>query len=107
MSFAEWELILSEEHLRNREDLERPQRQEPSMVSVQVISASPTKLLLAATVDDVDEKRADIELSFTAPIPPRMVPKAGDKINFEGTPQSYASKPFVMTIAHGVLLVGR
>jgi hypothetical protein len=74
------------------------------MAEVQVITASPTKLELAASVDDIDQKRADIELSFPAAIPARMVPKVGDKINFEGTPVSYTPKPFVMVMEKGALL---
>ena len=66
--------------------------------------ASPTKLELAASVDDIDQKRADIELAFPAAIPARMVPKEGDKINFEGTPVSYTPSPFVMVMEKGALL---
>ena len=33
-----------------------------------------------------------------------MVPKEGDKINFEGTPTSYTPKPFVMVMEKGALL---
>ena len=43
-------------------------------------------------------------LSFPAAIPTRMVPKEGDKINFEGTPTSYTPKPFVMVMEKGALL---
>ena len=74
------------------------------MAEVQVISATPTKLELAASVDDIDSKRADIELAFPAAIPARMVPKEGEKINFEGTPVSYTPKPFVMVMEKGALL---
>ena len=74
------------------------------MAEVQVISASPTKLELAASVDDIDQKRADIELAFPGPIPARSLPKVGDKINFEGTPVSYTPSPFVMVMEKGALL---
>ena len=55
-------------------------------------------------MDDIDQKRADIELTFPAAIPARMVPKEGDKINFEGTPVSYTPSPFVMVMEKGALL---
>ena len=77
------------------------------MAEVQVISASPSKLQLAASVDDIDQKRADIELSFPTALPPRLMPKVGDKINFEGTPVSYTPKPFVMVMEKGALLTNK
>jgi tetratricopeptide (TPR) repeat protein len=105
MSFAEWELVLSEGSPEDQEKVWSVLKgKNLQMAEVQVISATPTKLELAASVDDIDNKRADIELSFPAAIPPRMAPKEGDKINFEGTPVSYTPKPFVMVMEKGALL---
>ncbi len=105
MSFAEWELVLS---VGTQEDQDKVwnslKGKNLQMAEVQVISASPSKLELAASVDDIEQKRADIDLSFPGPIPPRMVPKEGDKINFEGTPVSYTPNPFVMVMEKGALL---
>src|SRR5258705_8716269 len=105
MSFAEWELVLS---VGTQEDQDKVwnslKGKNLQMAEVQVISASPTKLELAASVDDIDQKRADIELAFPGPIPPRSLPKVGDKINFEGTPMSYTPSPFVMVMEKGALL---
>ncbi|HMJ21236.1 MAG TPA: hypothetical protein VK513_04985 [Terriglobales bacterium] len=105
MSFAEWELVLSEASPEDQEKVWSVLKgKNLQMAEVQVITATPTKLELAASVDDIDQKRADIELSFPAAIPTRMVPKVGDKINFEGTPVSYTPKPFVMVMEKGALL---
>ncbi len=105
MSFAEWELVLS---VGTPEDQEKVwstlKGKNLQMAEVQVITATPTKLELAASVDDIDQKRADIELSFPGPIPARSLPKVGDKINFEGTPVSYTPSPFVMVMEKGALL---
>jgi tetratricopeptide (TPR) repeat protein len=105
MSFAEWELVLS---VGTQDDQDKVwstlKGKNLQMAEVQVISASPTKLELAASVDDIDQKRADIELSFPGPIPARSLPKVGDKINFEGTPVSYTPSPFVMVMEKGALL---
>jgi tetratricopeptide (TPR) repeat protein len=105
MSFAEWELVLS---VGTQEDQDKVwnslKGKNLQMAEVQVITASPTKLDLAASVDDIDQKRADIELSFPAAIPARSLPKVGDKINFEGTPVSYTPSPFVMVMEKGALL---
>jgi tetratricopeptide (TPR) repeat protein len=105
MSFAEWELVLSEGSPEDQEKVWSVLKgKNLQMAEVQVITAASTKLELAASVDDIDQKRADIELSFPAAIPTRMVPKEGDKINFEGTPTSYTPKPFVMVMEKGALL---
>jgi len=105
MSFAEWELVLSEAAPEDQEKVWTALKgKNLQMAEVQVISATPTKLELAASVDDIDTKRADIELAFPGPIPARSLPKEGDKINFEGTPVSYTPKPFVMVMEKGALL---
>src|SRR6478672_3451265 len=105
MSFAEWELVLSEGAPEDQEKVWGTLKgKNLQMAEVQVISATPTKLELAASVDDIDQKRADIELTFPAALPARMVPKEGDKINFEGTPVSYTPSPFVMVMEKGALL---
>ena len=105
MSFAEWELVLSVGTQADQDTVWNALKgKNLQMAEVAVISASPTKLGLAASVDDIDQKRADIELTFPAAIPARMVPKEGDKINFEGTPVSYTHSPFVMVMEKGALL---
>ena len=105
MSFAEWELVLSVGTQADQDTVWNALKgKNLQMAEVAVISASPTKLGLAASVDDIDQKRADIELTFPAAIPARMVPKEGDKINFEGTPVSYTPSPFVMVMEKGALL---
>ncbi|HXP17663.1 MAG TPA: hypothetical protein VN868_11215 [Terriglobales bacterium] len=105
MSFAEWELVLSEGTPEDQDKVWSTLKgKNLQMAEVQVITATPTKLELAASVDDIDQKRADIELSFPAALPARNVPKQGDKINFEGTPVSYTPKPFVMVMEKGALL---
>jgi tetratricopeptide (TPR) repeat protein len=105
MSFAEWELVLS---VGTQDDQDKVwaslKGKNLQMAEVQVITATPTKLELAASVDDIDQKRADIELAFPGPIPARSLPKVGDKINFEGTPVSYTPSPFVMVMEKGALL---
>ena len=105
MSFAEWELVLSVGTQADQDTVWNVLKgKNLQMAEVQVITSSPTQLGLAASVDDIDQKRADIELSFPGPIPAKMVPKEGDKINFEGTPVSYTPSPFVMVMEKGALL---
>jgi hypothetical protein len=69
-----------------------------------VIQASPDELQIAGSEDDIDQKRADIILKPTGTIPPRLMPKEGATLDFEGTPDSYTPSPFVMTMEKGALL---
>ena len=104
MSFAEWELILSSGNQQAADQVWNTIKGVPLQVQGQVISSTPTRLELAATVDDIDAKRADIVLDMAAPIPVRLRPKVGETIPIEGTPVSYTPNPFVMTMSKGALL---
>jgi hypothetical protein len=65
---------------------------------------SSTSLKLAGSSDDIDAKRADIDLTMTAAIPAKLMPKTDTDLQFEATPVSYEPKPFVMTMKEGALL---
>ncbi len=45
--------------------------------SLKSINVTPTKLTLAASVDDIQKKVADIELTMNAAIPAKLLPKEG------------------------------
>ena len=78
----------------------------PLQMVAQVITIeSSSKLQLAGSSDDIDAKRADIDLTMTAAIPKKDMPKEGADFQFQGTPVSYVPKPFVMTMNEGALLV--
>lgn len=69
-----------------------------------VISATPTKLVLAATADAIQANTPEIDLTMTAPIPARLMPKVGAQITFGGTPMSYEPEPFLVHMTQGTLL---
>jgi hypothetical protein len=69
-----------------------------------VIKAAADELDIAASQDDIDQKRADIVLTPAGTIPARLMPKEGATLDFEGTPVSYTPSPFVMTMDKGALL---
>lgn len=105
LSFAEWELVLSAGSPEDQEKVWSVIKGVPlQMGGSRVIGASPTKLQLAATVDDIDKNRADIELTMTATLPAKLIPREGSDIDFEGTPVSYTPSPFVMVMEKGALL---
>jgi tetratricopeptide (TPR) repeat protein len=78
----------------------------PLIFSGKVISVSPTRnrILLAATQDAIEGNRADAEIVLAAPLPVRLVPKAGADITVQAEPNTYAPKPFVMKMQNGVLI---
>jgi hypothetical protein len=119
MSFAEWELVLSEGTPEDADKVWSTLKGKPLQMAAQVISIeppskidvkgksvdAPTELKLAGSSDDIDAKRFDIDLTMTAVIPAKQMPKEGTDFQFEGTPVSYVAKPFVMTMNEGALLV--
>ena len=108
MSFAEWELVLTEGKPEDVEKVWSVLKGKPLQMAAQVITiVSPTNLKLAGSSDDIDAKRADIDLTMTAAIPARLMPKEGADFQFEGTPVSYEPKPFVMTMKDGAILTAK
>jgi hypothetical protein len=108
MSFAEWELVLSEGKPEDVDKVWGVLKGKPLQMVAQVVTvASPTNLKLAGSSDDIEAKRADIDLTMTAAIPARLMPKEGADFQFEGTPVSYEPKPFVMTMKDGAILTAK
>ncbi len=110
MSFAEWQLVLSEGTPEDAEKVwsvlkGKPLQMVAHVISVDSSSKTATRLMLAGSQDDIDAKRADIDLTMGAAIPAKQMPKEDTDFQFEGTPVSYVAKPFVMTMSDGALLV--
>jgi tetratricopeptide (TPR) repeat protein len=109
MSFAEWQMVLSDGTPEDAEKVWSVLKGKPLQMAAHIISldttGKATKLMLAGSSDDVDAKRADIDLTMTAAIPKKDMPKEDTDFQFEGTPTSYVAKPFVMTMNEGALLV--
>ncbi len=110
MSFAEWQLVLSEGKPEDADKVwgvlkGKPLQMVAHIISIEASGKSPTKLKLAGSSDDIDAKTADIDLTMSAAIPVKQMPKEDTDFQFEGTPVSYVAKPFVMTMSDGALLV--
>jgi tetratricopeptide (TPR) repeat protein len=104
LSFAEWELVLSKGTPEVADKVWSVIKGLTLQMEGNVIKGSDTELQLAASSDDIDQKRADIVLTMTGPIPARMLPKEGATLDFGGTPESYTADPFVMNMDKGTLL---
>jgi tetratricopeptide (TPR) repeat protein len=109
MSFAEWQLVLSEGTPEDAEKVWTTLKGKPLQMVAHLLTIDTTgkltKMTLAGSSDDVDAKRADIDLTMAAALPKKDVPKEDTDFQFEGTPVSYVAKPFVMTMNEGALLV--
>ncbi len=110
MSFAEWQMVLSEGTPDDADKVwsvlkGKPLQMVAHVISIDTSDKAATKLQLAGSQDDIDAKRADIDLTMSAAIPAAKMPKEDSDFEFEGTPVSYVAKPFVMTMNNGALLV--
>ena len=104
MSFAEWQLVLSSGNAQAAETVFSAIKDKAVKLVANVISASPTKLTLAGSADDIDDKKADITLTMTKALPAKFVPAVGTLTQFEATVSSYTPSPFMLTMTDGVLL---
>jgi tetratricopeptide (TPR) repeat protein len=105
LSFGEWELVLSAGAPEDQGKVWDVIKNIPLQMEGSVIEAtSATELHIAGSEDDIEQKRADITLTMSGPIPKLRMPKAGDSFDFEGTPSSYNATPFMMTMSDGKLL---
>ena len=110
MSFAEWQLCLSDGTPEDSDKIwsvlkGKPLQMQAHIISIDTSDKTHTKLMLAGSQDDIDAKRADIDLTMSAAIPVKQMPKEDTDFQFQGTPVSFVAKPFAMTMDDGALLV--
>jgi len=111
MDFAEWELVLSEGKQEDKDKVWNAIKGQPLQMIGNVITVTPgadakapPKIQLAASVDDIEAKRFDIELTMSGPLTAKQTPKEGEEFKFGGVPDGYVPKPFVMQMITGTLL---
>lgn len=104
MDFAQWEFILSNGTQTDRDAVWNAIKGKGVKLQGTVIKASTTQLDIAASLDDIDAKQADITLTFEKPLLKTRVPKEGTALEyFIGVPESYSPSPFVITMDKGEL----
>ena len=104
MSFAEWELVLSSGNQQASDTVWNAIKDKAVKLGANVIGATASKVMLAGSADDIDDKKADITLTMAKPIPAKLMPAVGSLMQFQGTVSSYTPNPFMMTMTDGVLL---
>jgi len=109
MNFAEWQLCLSEGTPEDAEKVWTTLKGKPLQMVAHIITidstGKATRLMLAGSEDDIEAKRADIDLTMAAAIPKKDMPKEDTDFQFQGTAASYTPKPFVMTMNEGAMIV--
>jgi len=104
MDFAQWEFILSNGAQTDQDLVWNAIKGKGVKLQGTVIKASATEVQIAASLDDIDAKQADITLTFDPPLKKLEIPKEGAALEyFIGVPASYTPNPFMMTMEKGEL----
>ncbi len=103
MDFAKWEFILSNGTQADQDLVWNAIKGKAVQLQGTVIKATATQIDIAGSLDDIEAKKADITLTFEAPIPKTLLPKEGASLDFQGEPASYTPNPFSMTMEKGML----
>jgi tetratricopeptide (TPR) repeat protein len=103
MDFAQWEFILSNGSQADQDLVWNAIKGKAVQLNGTVIKATATEFDIAGSLDDIEAKKADITLTFEAPIPVKLIPKEGSSLDFQGEPASYTPNPFMMTMEKGML----
>jgi len=103
MDFAQWEFVLGNGTQADQDLVWGAIKGKAVQLNGTVIKATATEFDIAGSLDDIDAKKADITLTFEAPIPARLIPKEGASIDFQGEPSAYIPNPFMMTMEKGLL----
>jgi len=104
MDFGEWELILSQGAADVQQKVWSQIKRLEVPFAAKTISATRSKLELAATADAIDKNVADVTVTMIAPLPLASVPKAGTEIQVQAKPDSYTASPFMMQMIDGQLI---
>lgn len=91
LSLGEWELVLSAGDAADQEKVWSVIKGVSLQMEGLVIAPTPTQLQMAATEDNIEKKQADVTVTMGGTIPPRLMPKVGETLDFEGTPVDYIS----------------
>ncbi len=106
MDFAEWQLVLTKGSQEDANVVWNAIKGKSLQFQALLLKASANSLDLAASLDDIDAKKKDVELTMRAEIPAKLLAglKEGTQIQVAGTPDSYTPDPFVITMIDGGLL---
>ncbi len=103
MGFADFQFILTSGNQQAADQLWAQIKDKPIQLEAKLITATPSKLTIAGSADDIDANKADIELTMATPVTKGM-PAAGTMIQFQGVPVSYDPAPFMVHMDKGIFV---
>jgi tetratricopeptide (TPR) repeat protein len=104
MSFDEFQLILTSGNQQAADKVWNVIKGKPIAFEGKVISTTRNSLMLAATVEDIQSNKADVEVTFEAPIAASLIPKQDAMVKVQGTPVSYDPNPFMIHMNTGAFI---
>jgi tetratricopeptide (TPR) repeat protein len=104
MSFDQIQMVLTSGNQQAADQVFSQLKDKPIAIEGKVITATPTKLAIAGSYDDIQSNTPDIDLTMTTTIPAKLMPKEGQMLQFQGNPSSYDVTPFMMHMVEGKLL---
>jgi len=104
MDFGEWELILSQGAPDVQQKVWAQIKGLEVPFAAKTVSATRSKLELAATADAIEKNVADVTVTMIAPLPLASVPKPGQETQVQAKPDSYTANPFMMQMIDGQLI---
>ncbi len=104
MSFDEFQLILTSGNQQAADKVWSGIKGKPIAFEGKVISTTRNSLMLAATVDDIENNKADVEITFEAPIAASLMPKQSAMAKVQGTPATYDVSPFMIHMTNGAFI---
>ena len=104
MSFDEFQLILTSGNQPAADKVWTAIKGKPIAFEGKVIGTTKNSLMLAATVDDIQSNKADVELTFDAPISATLMPKQGAMAKVQGTPSTYDASTFMIHMTNGAFI---
>lgn len=104
MSFDQIQLVLTSGNQQAADQVFNQLKAKPIAIEGKVISATPTKIAIAGSYEDIQNNTPDIDLTMTTAIPARLMPKVGAMLQFQGNPTTYDVTPFMVHMDSGKLL---
>lgn len=104
MSFDEFQLVLTSGNQQAADTVWNEIKDKPIAFQAKVVEASASQVKLSATADDIEKNIANVTLTMAAPIPAHLIPRVGSMPSVQGTPVSYTTQPFVITMNKGTLI---